>query len=178
MELFFRNLRLNKSDRFHNEFKYVSNCGIERNYLKCDDLPFVASHLDQENNVFYLNHIKSDYWSVKFEPQNLVYDLESGRLYYFFENLKCNPMNKTASIDSELMIKKKSQFFEKLPCKICLVRSKISIKLMDSLKEVSTKDEQSFEFQYKTKSFKLNLSDHNRFKDELLKCSSFIPNKQ
>lgn len=125
--------------------------------------------------MIYLNHIKSDFWSLAFKPDNLVYDLESGRLYYFFEDLKFNPLNKTGGFDSEFMIKRKGQHFEKLPCKICLVRSKVSIKLMDSLKEISNGNgEPSFEFEYKSKSYQLNLSDHNRFKSELAKFSSYI----
>lgn len=46
---------------------------------------------------------------------------------------------------------------------------------MDSLKEISNSNsEPSFEFEYKSKSYQLNLSDHNRFKSELAKFSSYI----
>ena len=38
---FFKRLRLNETGRYQTEFKYISLCGRERNYVRCDDRPIV-----------------------------------------------------------------------------------------------------------------------------------------
>lgn len=42
---FFKRLRLNESDRYADEFPYLSPCGRERNFIRCDDKPIVYTHL-------------------------------------------------------------------------------------------------------------------------------------
>lgn len=41
LDIFFRNLRMNKTSN-HKDFPFLSNCGSERNFLRCDDLPYVG----------------------------------------------------------------------------------------------------------------------------------------
>lgn len=41
LRFFFKRLRFNTTDRYQNEFPYISLCGVERNYVRCDDLPIV-----------------------------------------------------------------------------------------------------------------------------------------
>lgn len=41
LRFFFKRLRFNATPRYQNEFPYVSLCGTERNYIRCDDLPIV-----------------------------------------------------------------------------------------------------------------------------------------
>jgi len=176
LEFFFRNLRANNptTPNRHIEYKYVSNCGTEKNYLKCDDLPFIATYLDQTNNTIQLNNIKSAYWSIKFEPKNLCYNIDTGRLYYFFNELKFDPLNKfddNNSPHNSLALKKHTEHFEKLPCHVCLVKSLISINLMKSLREM---DDGTFEFEYQEKTYKLGLSGQNeKYKNDLEKYSCF-----
>ena len=38
---FFRRLRFNETGRYEREFKYLSLCGRERNFVRCDDRPTV-----------------------------------------------------------------------------------------------------------------------------------------
>lgn len=41
LRFFFKRLRFNATQRYRTEFPYVSLCGTERNYVRCDDLPIV-----------------------------------------------------------------------------------------------------------------------------------------
>ena len=38
---FFKRLRFNETGRYEREFKYLSLCGRERNFVRCDDRPTV-----------------------------------------------------------------------------------------------------------------------------------------
>ena len=38
---FFKRLRFNETGRYETEFKYISLCGRERNFVRCDDRPIV-----------------------------------------------------------------------------------------------------------------------------------------
>lgn len=42
---FFRRLRLNNTGRYSQDFPFVSLCGRERNFVRCDDLPIVFTHV-------------------------------------------------------------------------------------------------------------------------------------
>lgn len=46
-----------KSSVFNqDEFPYVSPCGVEMNYIRCDDVPIVFTHLLPEHNLLLHNH--------------------------------------------------------------------------------------------------------------------------
>ena len=45
LEFFFKRVKVNTSSRYESDFPYVSPCGRETNYIHCDDLPIVFSHL-------------------------------------------------------------------------------------------------------------------------------------
>lgn len=45
LQFFFKRLKFNTTDRYRNEFPYLSVCGIERNYVRCDDLPIVFTEV-------------------------------------------------------------------------------------------------------------------------------------
>ena len=52
LEFFFKRVKPNTSGRYETEFPYMSPCGRETNYIRCDDLPIVFSHLlDSDNRV-------------------------------------------------------------------------------------------------------------------------------
>lgn len=73
LEFFFKRVKLNTSGRYEGDFPYISPCGRETNYIHCDDLPIVFSHLlDSQGQVvqdvtsfgesssYALNHSSSD----------------------------------------------------------------------------------------------------------------------
>lgn len=41
MQFFFKRVKFNKTGRFEQYFPYLSLCGRERNFIRCDDLPIV-----------------------------------------------------------------------------------------------------------------------------------------
>jgi len=41
---FFQRLKLNDTGNYEDEFPYLSPCGRERNYVRCDDVPIVFTH--------------------------------------------------------------------------------------------------------------------------------------
>lgn len=45
LAFFFRRVKKNSTGRYENDFPYVSPCGPETNYIRCDDLPVVFTHL-------------------------------------------------------------------------------------------------------------------------------------
>lgn len=86
LKFFFNQLRLNQTGRYQ-EFPYISICGKERNFIRCDDYPFVYTHVIQktieetvENHLAY-NHA-GDLLSVKFEPEKVIMLPETGRVYH------------------------------------------------------------------------------------------------
>ena len=50
LEFFFKRVKQNTSGCYESEFPYVSPCGRETNYIRCDDLPIVFSHLLDANH--------------------------------------------------------------------------------------------------------------------------------
>uniref|UniRef100_A0A8C6V3C8 Chromosome 8 open reading frame 82 n=1 Tax=Neogobius melanostomus TaxID=47308 RepID=A0A8C6V3C8_9GOBI len=67
---FFSRLRSNQSGRYEEDFPFLSLCGRERNFLRCDDRPVVFTHLIQEK------------LTVPFRPESLHMHPDSGRLYH------------------------------------------------------------------------------------------------
>lgn len=45
LKFFFDRIRLNQTDRYANEFPFISLCGRERNFIRCDDVPIVYTHV-------------------------------------------------------------------------------------------------------------------------------------
>lgn len=148
LEFFFKNLRVNESDRFK-DFKFISYCGRERNYLKCEDLPFVVTHLDQLNDMVQLNYINSAHWLFHFDPKNLSYNPDNGRMYYTFGGKQI--INNTKSSNESNRLK----HLDKLPIHIGLVKSELNIYLMEKVRRVKDNQHEAFKFNYKNKEYEL-----------------------
>ncbi|XP_029939149.1 UPF0598 protein C8orf82 homolog [Salarias fasciatus] len=82
---FFSRLRSNQSGRYEADFPFLSLCGRERNFLRCDDRPVVFTHLlqgtagDRELLSFCGGAEKL---AVPFSPEKLYMHPESGRVYH------------------------------------------------------------------------------------------------
>lgn len=87
LRFFFNQLRLNNTNRYK-EFPYLSICGKERNFIRCDDYPIVFTHLidkimkdgSREKHLAY-NHA-GDLLSLKFQPEKIVMMPQTGRVYH------------------------------------------------------------------------------------------------
>lgn len=88
LEFFFRRLRMNNTGKYEKEFPFYSPCGREKNFVRCDDLPIVFTHLieykDDENEIIdYLSYAQTgDLLKVKFQPDKICMHPISGRVYH------------------------------------------------------------------------------------------------
>jgi len=83
LRFFFRQLKLNKTENYADSFPYLSLCGPERNFIRCDDLPIVFTHLLKErgDDVLSYGHV-GPHLVNKFEPSKLFMDPDTGRVYH------------------------------------------------------------------------------------------------
>ncbi|VDP88184.1 unnamed protein product [Echinostoma caproni] len=85
IDFFFSRLQVNTTGRYTNEFPFLSLCGRERNYLRCDDKPTVFVDLkqlsDQKWHLLYGSE-KTTKLSVPFMPEHLHMYPKSGRVYH------------------------------------------------------------------------------------------------
>lgn len=116
---FFSRLRRNETGRFEQEFPFISPCGRERNFVRCDDVPIVFTDLVPGGDIVSSSpHDTSDssppshtspplspppspqlYWgnasdrlSVAFEPHRLCMLPETGRVYHPAEFFPYHPI--------------------------------------------------------------------------------------
>ncbi|XP_075351522.1 UPF0598 protein C8orf82 homolog [Mycteria americana] len=84
LTFFFKRLEPNRSGRYEAEFPFLSLCGRERNFLRCDDRPVVFTQLlpgSGENRL--LSYCGGgERLAVPFQPESLVMLPENGRLYH------------------------------------------------------------------------------------------------
>lgn len=65
------------------DFPYLSICGRERNFIRCDDLPIVYTHVIKKENENHLSYAYAgDLLSVKFQPETIYMKPENGRIYH------------------------------------------------------------------------------------------------
>ncbi|XP_024866581.1 UPF0598 protein C8orf82 homolog isoform X1 [Kryptolebias marmoratus] len=88
---FFSRLRSNQSGRYEEDFPFLSLCGRERNFLRCDDRPVVFTHLLQspagpqgptgeQELLSYCGG--AEMLAVPFRPEALFMHPVSGRVYH------------------------------------------------------------------------------------------------
>ncbi|XP_053710164.1 UPF0598 protein C8orf82 homolog isoform X1 [Synchiropus splendidus] len=84
---FFSRLKANRSGRYQDHFPFLSLCGRERNFLRCDDRPVVFTHLlpgtgpgPGRDRLSFCGG--GQQLSVPFRPEALYMEPGSGRLYH------------------------------------------------------------------------------------------------
>lgn len=81
---FFTRLRPNRSGRYEASFPFLSPCGRERNFLRCEDRPVVFTHLLAAGpgapRLSYCGG--GEALAVPFEPARLMPLATNGRLYH------------------------------------------------------------------------------------------------
>lgn len=88
LQFFFTRIRPNTTERYESEFPFVSFCGRERNYIRCDDTPVVFSHIftksDENGNECYKLAFGNagDLLYRDFQPEHICMVPETGRLYH------------------------------------------------------------------------------------------------
>lgn len=84
LQFFFSRLKINDTNRYTVDFPYISLCGRERNFVRCDDLPIVFTHIlpDPHSKKELLTYsYASDLLTVGFEPDK-IYMAPSGKVYH------------------------------------------------------------------------------------------------
>lgn len=81
---FFKRLRLNESDRYADEFPYLSLCGRERNFIRCDDKPIVYTHLIESDSGETLLSFggAGNAMTTEFLPSRICMLPNTGRVYH------------------------------------------------------------------------------------------------
>lgn len=87
LQFFFKNLKLNNSDRYTSEFPYMSLCGRERNFVRCDDYPIVYTNIikktDENKEKYSLSYGHAgDLLMTEFIPNKLIMIPDTGRVYH------------------------------------------------------------------------------------------------
>jgi len=85
LRFFFSQLRFNQTDRYA-EFPFLSPCGRERNFIRCDDLPVVFTHVlppSEPGGQQSLSYCHAGaLLTVPFEPERLCMLPSTGRVYH------------------------------------------------------------------------------------------------
>ncbi|EDW01870.1 GH21678 [Drosophila grimshawi] len=84
LKFFFSRLRLNETQSYP-MFPFISLCGRERNYIRCDDTPIVFTEQlmktnDSEDLLSYAHGGPA--LTVAFQPHKIYMHPESGRVYH------------------------------------------------------------------------------------------------
>ncbi|XP_057283460.1 UPF0598 protein C8orf82-like, partial [Pezoporus wallicus] len=82
LSFFFKQLERNRSGRYEAEFPFLSRCGRERNFLRCEDQPVVFTHLLPGDPGLLSYCGGGERLAVPFQPGKLTVLPENGRLYH------------------------------------------------------------------------------------------------
>lgn len=83
LEFFFNRIRLNTSGRYEEDFPFISLCGRERNYIRCDDLPIVYTNIIYgSNNDSLCYGYAGDLLTFEFVPDKIFMLPSTGRVYH------------------------------------------------------------------------------------------------
>jgi len=85
LKFFFKRLKKNDSMRYTEDFPYLSLCGKERNFVRCDDLPIVFTEViqDESDDIPLLSYNNgSRFLTVDFQPEKICMMPSTGRIYH------------------------------------------------------------------------------------------------
>ncbi|XP_053608570.1 UPF0598 protein CG30010 [Plodia interpunctella] len=87
LEFFFKRIRLNNSGRYQEEFPFISLCGRERNYIRCDDVPIVYTHMISNSETDFLTYgYAGEMLKTQFIPGKIFMMPSTGRVYHPADN--------------------------------------------------------------------------------------------
>lgn len=83
LEFFFKRIRPNNTSRYREDFPFLSLCGRERNFIRCDDVPIVYTNLILKNNETHLSYgYAGELLSTAFLPGKVYMLPLTGRVYH------------------------------------------------------------------------------------------------
>ncbi|EFP12696.1 hypothetical protein CRE_29613 [Caenorhabditis remanei] len=81
LNFFYARIKENKTGRYEDTFPWVSLCGIERNFLRCDDTPLVYTELDPTEQSLKVGQSSIQYPFEVHQPSTLSMT-STGRVYH------------------------------------------------------------------------------------------------
>ncbi|CAL2029243.1 unnamed protein product [Caenorhabditis brenneri] len=78
LNFFYSRIKVNNTGGYQETFPWVSLCGIERNFLRCDDTPLVYTELDSSEKSLRIGQSSLSY---PFQPASLSMT-STGRVYH------------------------------------------------------------------------------------------------
>lgn len=87
LKFFFKRLKKNQTERYKEDFPFISPCGRELNYIRCDDLPVVfATIIEDPDDIKAPGQLTfsgtGDILTFPFQPEKVCMLPESGRIYH------------------------------------------------------------------------------------------------
>lgn len=144
LQFFYKRIKVNKTGRYEEEFPYISLCGSERNFVRCDDVPIVYTHIFKKecggSEADYLSYgYAGEELSILFMPEKIYMFPQTGRVYHPAADIYGG---------------------------IGLIRSKLSIELSKNFEFQNIDSQLPSHFRWKKKTFEL---DQNWFQNTLNK---------
>lgn len=89
LQFFFTRIKLNDTNRYQ-DFPFISPCGRERNYIRCDDVPIVFTHLIESTKIINDGTVNDklsynyggDLLCIDFQPNKVFMSPKTGRVYH------------------------------------------------------------------------------------------------
>ncbi|GAB6023830.1 hypothetical protein CHUAL_008570 [Chamberlinius hualienensis] len=138
LAFFYKRLRANKTGQYEEIFPYVSPCGNEMNYIRCDDVPVVYTEIianeAEKTDILNCGYVGTSL-SMEFQPTELCMVPQTGRVYHPADN-------KYGGVG--------------------LLKSSLAIQLSQYFKFADGEDKPPTEFTWKNKHYKLNNSLHTK----------------
>nr|BAN20790.1 conserved hypothetical protein [Riptortus pedestris] len=80
---FFKRIRPNTTSRYEDSFPFVSLCGRERNFIRCDDVPIVYTHvIEKDGKNYFCYGNAGDLMYNEFNPEKVYMAPDTGRVYH------------------------------------------------------------------------------------------------
>ena len=86
LEFFFKRIKFNDTSRYAEDFPYLSLCGRERNFIRCDDQAIVYTHILPSSNSEEPGLLSyggaGELLTVPFTPEKICMLPWTGRIYH------------------------------------------------------------------------------------------------
>ncbi|RWS20339.1 UPF0598 protein-like isoform X1, partial [Leptotrombidium deliense] len=82
LRFFFKRIRVNNTGIYGSSFPFISRCGPELNFIRCDDLPIVYTQIiKNSDNTYHLSYGYCDL-TFPFIPEDICMVPKTGRVYH------------------------------------------------------------------------------------------------
>ncbi|XP_065674996.1 UPF0598 protein CG30010 isoform X2 [Hydra vulgaris] len=80
---FYKRIKTNNGGKYSDDYPYISPCGLEMNYVRCESKPIVFTDIfEVQNQDFLAFNGLGDLITVPFQPSKLFMFPSTGRIYH------------------------------------------------------------------------------------------------